>query len=388
MDPMRINFVLPVANLAGGVRVVAIYAQRLAARGHHVTVVSLPRRLDWRRRLRRGFAGRGFGSHSPSARSHLDGIDLDHRVLERFRPVVDADLPDAHVTIATWWKTAGWVNHLSPEKGAKAYFVQHDERQVHGTDEQVIPTWRMAMHKILVAQWLEPVLREQGVSADVSVVPNAVDTAQFFAPPRGKQAVPTVGLMYSDSRFKGVDLSLAAYKKAREQIPELKLIAFGVGEPKDALPLPAGAEYHANPSQEKLREYYGGCDAWLFGSRCEGFGLPILEAMACRTPVIATPAGAAPELVGSGGVLVGAEDVDGMAAAILGVCGRSEHDWKAMSDQAHTTATGYTWDDATDRFEAALRQAVSTPSGPGTIPEPGNHSEDGSDGRKELACTG
>ncbi|MEL7089836.1 MAG: glycosyltransferase family 1 protein, partial [Planctomycetota bacterium] len=229
---MRINFVLPVANLAGGVRVVAIYAERLAARGHHVTVVSLPRRLDWRRRLRRGLAGRGFGSHSPSARSHFDGLEIDHRVLERFRPVVDADLPDADVTVATWWKTAGWVNDLDPQKGAKAYFLQHDERQVHGTAEQVIPTWRMPMHKILVAEWLEPVLRDAGVAEDVSVVPNAVDTDQFSALPRGKQAVPTVGLMYSDSRFKGVDLSLVAYEKARQQIPELKLIAFGVGEPK------------------------------------------------------------------------------------------------------------------------------------------------------------
>ncbi|MEM7624443.1 MAG: glycosyltransferase family 4 protein [Planctomycetota bacterium] len=390
MDPLRINFVLPVANLAGGVRVVAVYAERLAARGHHVTVVSLPRRLDWRRRLRRGFAGRGFGSHAPSAKSHLDGLDLDHRVLERFRPVEDADLPDADVTVATWWKTAAWVNELGASKGAKAYFLQHDERQVHGTAEQVIPTWRLPMHKILVAQWLEPVLRAEGITEALSVVPNAVDAAQFFAPPRGKQATPTVGLMYSDSRFKGVDLALAAYEKARERLPALKLIAFGVGDPKASLPLPAGAEYHASPSQEKLREYYGACDAWLFASRCEGFGLPILEAMACRTPVIATPAGAAPELVGQGGgVLVGPEDVDGMAAAILGVCGRDEADWKKLSDQAHATAAGYTWDDATERFEAALRRAVGSES---TDQENDAGRSDGDSGggggRKELACTG
>ena len=251
------------------------------------------------------------------------------------------------------------------------------------------------MHKILVAQWLEPVLREQGIAEPVSVVPNAVDTDQFHAPPRGKQSVPTVGLMYSDSRFKGVDLALQAYAQARREMPNLKLVAFGVGDPKPGLPLPDGATYYANPPQEKLREYYGGCDAWLFASRCEGFGLPILEAMACRTPVIATPAGAAPELVGpGGGVLVGPEDVEGMVAAILDVCARDDAAWKALSDRAHTTATGYTWGDATDRFEAALREAIrrgksdtgSAEAVDGATAGGGDEPRGG--GRKELACTG
>lgn len=381
MDPMRINFVLPVANLAGGVRVVGIYAERLARRGHRVTVISLPRRLGWRRRLKRGLTGRGFGSAKTADKNHLDGMNLDHRILERFRPVTDADLPDADVVIATWWKTAYWVDELSPSKGGKAYFIQHDERQVHGTADDVLPTWRMAMHKILVAKWLEPVLQEQGVAEAISVVPNAVDAEQFFAPPRGKQKKPTVGLMYSDAHFKGADLALAAFEKARASMPELELVAFGKDDPFPHLPLPEGARYEQDAPQDKLREVYASCDAWLFASRCEGFGLPILEAMACRTPVIGTPAGAAPELIGEGGgVLVGDEDVDGMAAAILDVCGRDEADWKSLSDRAYRTATGYTWDDATDAFEAALRQAA------GQVESTTDDSSGG--GRKELACTG
>src|SRR4029453_2216609 len=40
---MRITFVLPDASLAGGIRVVAIYAAKLHARGHKVTVISTPR---------------------------------------------------------------------------------------------------------------------------------------------------------------------------------------------------------------------------------------------------------------------------------------------------------------------------------------------------------
>lgn len=373
MDPMRINFVLPEATRAGGVRVVAIYAERLAQRGHRVTVVSMPRRLNWNRRLRRGLKGQGFSPIMRLDGNYFDGLkDVEHRIIEQPRPVVNDDLPDADVTIATWWKTAYWVDALSANKGARVYFIQHDERHVHGTDEGVVPTWKFSNHKILVAQWLDPVLREFGVTGPLDVVPNAVDTEQFHAPPRGKQDRPTVGLMYADSKFKGADLALAAFAKAKETLPELQLVAFGKDNEYRDLPLPEGTRYEQDPPQDKIREVYAACDAWLFASRCEGFGLPILEAMACRTPVIATPAGAAPELVGrGGGILVGPEDVDGMAEAILQIGQQEENAWRAMSDQAHATATGYTWEDATDAFEASLRGAAQRYE----------------QSRKEVACT-
>lgn len=47
------------------------------------------------------------------------------------------------------------------------------------------------------------------------------------------------------------------------------------------LPLPPGTEYNKEPRQDQLKEFYRKCDAWLFSSSSEGFGLPILEAMAC-----------------------------------------------------------------------------------------------------------
>lgn len=390
METMRINFVLPEACRAGGVRVVSIYAGRLAARGHHVTVVSMPRQLGWNRRLRRGLKGQGFSAIMPMERTYFDGMDaVDHRVLERCRPVVDADLPDADVTIATWWKTAYWVDALCPSKGGKAYFIQHDERQVHGSDEGVIPTWKLPTQKILVAHWLEPLLREHGVTDELIVVPNAVDTDQFHAAPRSKQARPTVGLMYADSHFKGADLALAAYEKARKQRPELELVAFGKDRPYREMPLPEGARYELDPPQDQIRDLYAACDAWLFASRCEGFGLPILEAMACRTPVIATPAGAAPQLVGrGGGRLVGMEDVDGMADAILEVADLSHAAWRTMSDTAFATATGYNWEQATDAFEAALRQAATVNPAATTTEISRKTSGGGAGGRKDLACTG
>ena len=59
--------------------------------------------------------------------------------------------------------------------------------------------------------------------------------------------------------------------------------------------------------------------AVAFPSRYEGFGLPVLEAMAAGTPVIAAAATALPEVVGDGGLLVDPDDLDGWIDALLEV---------------------------------------------------------------------
>jgi glycosyltransferase involved in cell wall biosynthesis len=358
---MKITFVLPCVGLAGGIRVIAVYAEKLKQRGHEVCVVSVPhapfRLKDQIRSLLRG-----QGWLKPSAGSHFDGRDIQHRVLEKYRPVVAADVPNADVVIATWWETAEWIARFPASKGAKVYFIQHHETIFPGQpQERVKATWFLPMSKIVISNWLVDVACTFYGDHQVSLVPNSVDTKQFFAPPRSKQAMPTVGLMYVDLHWKGSDICLKAFELAARKIPNLRLVAFGSHLPSPNLPLPPGATFIHRPPQDQIKDVYAQCDAWLFGSRSEGFGMPILEAMACRTPVIGVPAGAAPELLGEGaGILVNPEDPEDMARAIERVCQMSNQEWQAMSQTAYNRAVSYTWDDATDLFEAALYRAMES----------------------------
>ena len=108
-------------------------------------------------------------------------------------------------------------------------------------------------------------------------------------------------------------------------------------------------------SDSELQNLYSQCDAWLFGTRREGFGLPVLEAMSCRTPVIGTPAGAGMQLLGDGaGVLVSPEDPEGMAEAIVKLCRLPDSEWRQLSEAAHARAALYTWPKAVRAFERAL----------------------------------
>lgn len=169
--------------------------------------------------------------------------------------------------------------------------------------------------------------------------------------------------MYSPVSLKGCDISLQAFNLAVEKIPNLRLVAFGSQKLLKDLPFPSATKYYHQPPQDQLKDIYALCDGWLFGSRREEFGLPILEAMACRTPVIGTPAGATPELLSQGGgILVNHEDPEDMARAIEKICQLPAAEWQAMSNAAYQTATSYTWEDATDLFEEALYTAIKRSS--------------------------
>ncbi len=113
--------------------------------------------------------------------------------------------------------------------------------------------------------------------------------------------------MYSRAKWKRSDLAIASIEIARSRLPELNAVALGTKLPRD---LPSWIERCEQPNKPDLNKAYATCLAWLFSSDIEGFGLPILEAMACGTPVIGTPAGAAPKLVTSEtGVLVPFDDL-------------------------------------------------------------------------------
>jgi glycosyltransferase involved in cell wall biosynthesis len=162
--------------------------------------------------------------------------------------------------------------------------------------------------------------------------------------------------VYSTTEFKGSDIVLAALELIKQRIPKLRVIAFGADRPSTKLPLPSWIEFHFRPPQDQIRLLYSKCDVWLCGSRSEGFYLPMLEAMACRCPVVSTRVGGPIDTVmdAVNGFLVEIEDASGLAASTLKVLQLSDADWQLMSDAALLTATHYSWDDAADRLENTL----------------------------------
>jgi len=82
----------------------------------------------------------------------------------------------------------------------------------------------------------------------------------------------------------------------------------------------AGVTVHVLELQdEELRLAYAGAVAMVYPSKYEGFGLPVLEAMACGCPVITCPNSSLPEVAGDAAIYVGEDDVAGMMEALCDV---------------------------------------------------------------------
>ncbi|PJF25779.1 MAG: glycosyltransferase family 1 protein, partial [Phototrophicales bacterium] len=87
------------------------------------------------------------------------------------------------------------------------------------------------------------------------------------------------------------------------------------------------------------------------------FGLPILEAMACGTPVIASGASSLPEVVGDAGMLVPPEDVGAWTAALERAADDAE--WRrAAHERGMEQAARFTWTAAAQRTEAVYRSIL------------------------------
>lgn len=109
----------------------------------------------------------------------------------------------------------------------------------------------------------------------------------------------------------------------------------------------------------RLRDIYGLCDVWLAPSHSEGFGLPVLEAMACRVVPVATRCGGHENIVedGASGFLVPVGDCRAMADRI-GLLFQDEALLRRMSEAAYERSLAFDWERSTDQLQTLLVQGA------------------------------
>lgn len=365
---LRITFILPLFSLNGGIRVVAQYMHALRALGHqvHVVVRRTPR-PRWRDVLR----GRAPFQLRPDApRDFFVGLEDCISGFPTWRAMRPSDLPDADFLVCTWWETVEWALPMPSAKGRLVHLMQGYEMWPYLPLDRVAATYRADTCKIAVSQWVaDQVLTHHGRQS-AAVIHNAVDLDHFsFCPqpvnpqpvnpqpacPKPVNPVLTLGFMYSPADIKnpGLPFALADHLAARGC--KVRLVSLG------SLPLPpehasrSDLSFHYRPDQADIPAIYQRCDLWLFPSFEEGFGLPLLEALACGTPVVSGRAGAAPQLVKSGhnGYLTD-PDVPSFAAAVQAYAQLDRPARQAMRAAARQTVEGWTWQAAAQAFVTAL----------------------------------
>lgn len=111
-------------------------------------------------------------------------------------------------------------------------------------------------------------------------------------------------------------------------------------------------EWVGEPTDAELAALYRGARCLVFPSLYEGFGLPILEAMACGTPVVTSEAGSMAEVAGGAAVLVDPREPEAIAAGIV----TAERDRDRLVAAGLERAAEFTWATAADRIEEIWRE--------------------------------
>jgi glycosyltransferase involved in cell wall biosynthesis len=340
---LKITFLAPHLRIAGGVRAILAYADRLAGRGHDVTVV-VPAKRPW------VAWWRNVMEHGPD---WIPGFRARVRWVARWDP---AGLPKADALIATAWQSADIVARAPADAGVKFYFIQHYESLYHGDPPRVDATYALPLKKIVISTWLKDIMRERFASAaEVLVTPVDRELFHQVEGARSNDALRVL-MLHHDYAWKGVREGLEAVAAVKVRHPEVLLVGFGVTRPREALPYD---QFLENLPQKLLAMLYSRCPIYLCPSWDEGLGMPPMEAMACGAALVTFDNGGCRDYATDGETALVAprRDVAALAQALERlVTDAALRERLARQGQAFVTLR-FDWDRATETLEGILAGA-------------------------------
>ncbi len=289
--PLAILYLLEDTALFGGVKIVLHQAELMARRGHEVVVVSKGGRPAWFP-LRTGF--------------------------QRVSSFAPEHLPEADVTVATFWTTIAAA--AAVRSGAAVHYCQGFEASyTHNVAEHpaILAAYRTSIPYFALAPHLGELVRNE-FGRTGRVVPPAL--APYWRPawrlgPRRNPRVLIVNPFEID--WKGVATGVEAVRLLRERGISCRLIRLSQWPLCDAeRALLAPDEFHQGLNPQAVARLLRGVDLVLAPSwEQEGFGLPVLEAMGCGVPVVASEISAFRGFAGGAAVLVPFDRPERFAAA-------------------------------------------------------------------------
>lgn len=333
-SPLRIVYLLEDTPLFGGVKVVLQQADLMARRGHRVTIVSPGEAPSW----------------FPLAAQFQRTTGLD-----------PAEIPEADVVVASYWTTIRRA--LEAGRGEVVHYCQGFEGgYTHNTAEhaEIEEAYGTPVPAMVVASHLGKLLRDR-FGRPSRVVAQPLEPYWRARPrwrPRGRPRVLVTSPFEID--WKGVATALQAVGRLREGGSSCRLVRLS------QWPLSAAErevlepdEFHEHLPPHEVPALFRSCDLLLAASwEQEGFGLPVLEAMACGVPAVVSDIRCFRDWAGSAARLVPFDDPQAFAAAAAEILGNPGL-WRQLRRAGRRLARQYGQEQSARDAEEALRWVAS-----------------------------
>lgn len=213
----------------------------------------------------------------------------------------------------------------------------------------------------------------------IRVIPNAVDPT-IFHEYEEKDVVPVVekyGLHYKsyfifvgtiDYPGKNIKVVIDAFFRLKEQkATDCKLVVVGkdghnaqvIYDLVNQSPYKDEVVFTGYVADADLPLLYSGAKVMLYLSLYEGFGLPVLEAMSCATPVICSDSSCFPEVAGGAGICVGATDVEAVANSLMRLS-TDDSFYQQTARLCHERAQTFSWERSAKAYHEVFETTFKT----------------------------
>jgi glycosyltransferase involved in cell wall biosynthesis len=194
----------------------------------------------------------------------------------------------------------------------------------------------------------------------IVVVPFGVDT-DLFKPAQTTEQPEEIEILYVGSLYalKGVPFLIQAIAYVRKNKTKANLTIVGEGSQKNALialtkafQIDKHVKFEGFVPNSDMPKYYNRCDIFCFPTLGEPFGKAVIEAMACRKPVIATKVGGNTEIIQDGvnGILVPPANSEALAAEIIRLINDAQERRRIGGAAREAAINRFSWDKIGEKY--------------------------------------
>lgn len=344
---MKITFLLPGRGFSGGIRCGTRMASELSRRGHDVRILYRRETLTARSIARNLYKGL-------VVRAPRDWIGQFNGKCTPYKKLTAELVGKRDVLIAIGPDTVEEMVRMPDECGCKVFYA-------HGLTLRDIrlreTAWNREIPKIAVSNYVREEMSKSGINNICAVVSNGIDTSEYFPewPEADRKAV---GSIYGRGFAKDPATITSVFSKLHQLRPGIPLVCFGgSSRPKELI---QAVQYKLLPTVREARRLFSQCAVWYCASRSEGFGLPVLEAMACGCAVVTTECGGPNDYLETGvnGIAVKKKAPEEMAKEIVKILDDTSKRIR-LADEAIKTAQRLSWSSAALQMEKVLQDVLS-----------------------------